>query len=165
LDHVEWFGLGPGEAYRDSRAAARVGRFDLPIEELQTPYLFPQENGNRSDVRWARIVDGAGRGLRIDGGDTDHGGSGGGGRSGGGPEGSARGRFELTVRRWTTEDLDRATNRCQLAAGPDVVVNLDAAINGLGTESCGPGVLPDHQLPAGRVHRAIGFSPEGAVGD
>ena len=51
---VEWFGGGPGEAYPDTRAAARVGRFVRTVEQLQTPYVFPQENGARVDVRWAR---------------------------------------------------------------------------------------------------------------
>ena len=60
LTEVEWFGGGPGEAYADSRHAARVGRYRHTIEQLQTPYVYPQENGNRLDVRWARVT-GAGR--------------------------------------------------------------------------------------------------------
>ena len=46
VERVEWFGRGPGEAYPDSRLAARVGRFSSPVEGLQTPYLLPQENGD-----------------------------------------------------------------------------------------------------------------------
>ncbi|HEV3497986.1 MAG TPA: glycoside hydrolase family 2 TIM barrel-domain containing protein, partial [Actinomycetes bacterium] len=52
LRRVEWFGRGPGEAYADTGRAARVGRFVATVEQLQTPYLYPQENGNRRDVRW-----------------------------------------------------------------------------------------------------------------
>ena len=67
LDRVEWFGRGPGEAYADTRRAARVGRFAATVDELQTPYVMPQENGNRADVRWATITDGRGAGLRVEG--------------------------------------------------------------------------------------------------
>ncbi|HEX4727924.1 MAG TPA: glycoside hydrolase family 2 TIM barrel-domain containing protein, partial [Jatrophihabitans sp.] len=56
LDTVEWFGGGPGEAYPDSRRAARIGRYRLSVDDWQTPYVYPQENGNRTGVRWARLT-------------------------------------------------------------------------------------------------------------
>jgi beta-galactosidase len=126
LDQVEWFGLGPGEAYRDSRQAVRVGRYRVTVAELQTPYVFPQENGNRAGVRWARITDGAGAGLRIGGEPT----------------------VNLSVRRWTAEDLDAARHPVDLRARDRTFVTIDHAHNGLGTGSCGPGVLSVHQLRA-----------------
>ncbi|MEH0474808.1 hypothetical protein QA943_39260 [Streptomyces sp. B21-097] len=46
--------LGPGEACPDSRQAAGVGLFRASVEELRTPYLRPQDNGNRADVRQPR---------------------------------------------------------------------------------------------------------------
>ncbi|TCO44560.1 beta galactosidase small subunit [Kribbella antiqua] len=52
---VTWFGLGPGQAYPDSRAAGRAGRYTSTIEDLQVPYLSPQENGTRSEVCWAEL--------------------------------------------------------------------------------------------------------------
>lgn len=58
-------GTGPGEAYPDSRQAVRVGRFRATVDELQTPYVRPQENGNRADIRWATFTDQAGNGLRV----------------------------------------------------------------------------------------------------
>ena len=128
LDVVEWFGGGPGEAYADSRQAARIGRHRRRVDELQTPYVYPQENGNRTAVRWARITAPDGTGLGIDGEPT----------------------FELTVRRWTTEDLDAARHPYDLRPGDRVVVNVDLGQNGLGSASCGPGVLPAYELPADR---------------
>ncbi|MFB7509429.1 glycoside hydrolase family 2 TIM barrel-domain containing protein, partial [Streptomyces broussonetiae] len=59
-DEVRWFGGGPGEAYADTRTASAVGRWHSTVDELQTPYLRPQENGARIDVRWAELG-----GLRI----------------------------------------------------------------------------------------------------
>ena len=51
VEDVSWFGLGPGEAYRDTRRATRVGRFSAPVGSLAVPYVRPQENGNRMHAR------------------------------------------------------------------------------------------------------------------
>ena len=140
LGDVEWFGGGPGEAYPDSREAARIGRYTAGIEDLQTPYVYPQENGNRTAVRWARITGADGTGVRLDGDPT----------------------FELTVRRWTTEDLDAARHPHDLRPRDLVYVNADLAQNGLGSASCGPGVAPGQQLAADRGYRfAVTFSRAG----
>jgi beta-galactosidase len=136
LQRVEWFGGGPGEAYRDSRRAARIGRHQATVDELQTPYAFPQENGSRIDVRWARLTDDHGAGLQITGEPT----------------------FDLTVRPWTSEDLDAATHPTQLRRRDLLSVNLDIAQNGLCTASCGPGVLPQHELRAGRAELRLHFA-------
>jgi beta-galactosidase len=133
---VEWFGLGPGEAYADTRRAALVGRYSATVDDLQTPYVFPQENGNRADVRWATLTNSAGVGLRI----TGH------------PV------FDLTVRRWTTEDLDVARHTSELKPRDRIYVNLDLAQNGIGSASCGPGVLPQYRLEPAPVAFEIGFS-------
>ncbi|KAF5989034.1 glycoside hydrolase, family 2, n-terminal [Fusarium bulbicola] len=50
-----WFGRGPGESYRDKKEAARFGQWSASIKDLQTNYEWPQENGNRSGVRWVQI--------------------------------------------------------------------------------------------------------------
>ena len=125
LDDVEWFGGGPGEAYADSNQAAVVGRYRCTVADLQTPYVYPQENGNRRGVRWAHLR-GPGTGMRIEGDPT----------------------FDLTVRRWTSEDLNAAQHTSDLQARNQVFVNLDLAQNGLGSASCGPGVLPAYELLA-----------------
>jgi beta-galactosidase len=56
IDTVDWYGKGPGDAYRDTTAAARLGRFRRSVDAMQTPYVRPQENGNRREVRWARLT-------------------------------------------------------------------------------------------------------------
>jgi beta-galactosidase len=124
LRRVEWFGRGPGEAYADTGRAARVGRFAATVEELQTPYLRPQENGNRREVRWATIGDGHGPAIRLQGQPT----------------------FDLTVRPWTSEHLDQARHPTDLVPDDRIWVNLDHAQQGIGSASCGPGVLPAYRL-------------------
>jgi beta-galactosidase len=121
LDRLEWFGRGPGEAYPDSDLAARVGRFSASVADLQTPYLMPQENGSRTEVRWATL----GGALRLEG----------------------RPHFELTVRPWTSETLAAARHPTDLVPDDDWLwVNADLAHQGLGSASCGPGVLPQYRL-------------------
>ncbi|MDR1824852.1 MAG: hypothetical protein LBR27_05920 [Bifidobacteriaceae bacterium] len=129
LANVAWFGLGPGETYPDSRAAARIGHFESMVAALQTPYVFPQENGHRSDVRWVRFLDKGGHGLEI----------------------SGRQAFGFTARPWTSETLDKARHASELVASERVWVTLDSAVQGLGSASCGPGPLSQYDLIAGPV--------------
>ncbi|KPI18397.1 glycoside hydrolase family 2 TIM barrel [Actinobacteria bacterium OK074] len=118
-DAVRWFGGGPGEAYPDTKSAAQLGRWESTVDALQTPYVYPQENGARADVRWAELG-----GLRIE----------------GDPE------FWFTARRWTTEQLDAARHRTDLTPGETVWVNLDHGQHGIGSQSCGPGPLEQYHL-------------------
>jgi beta-galactosidase len=120
-DAVRWYGGGPGEGYPDTKSASRLGRWESTVDGLQTPYVRPQENGARADVRWAEIG-----GLRIE----------------GDPE------FSFGARRWTTEQLDAATHLTDLTPGDTVWVNLDHGLHGIGSGSCGPGVLPQYRLRA-----------------
>ncbi|MFE9833938.1 glycoside hydrolase family 2 TIM barrel-domain containing protein [Streptomyces sp. NPDC005551] len=118
-DRVTWFGGGPGEAYPDTKSASRLGRWEASVDALQTPYVRPQENGARAGVRWVRLG-----GLRVE----------------GDPE------FWFTARRWTTEQLDAADHLTDLEPGDTVWVNLDHGQQGIGSQSCGPGALPQYQL-------------------
>ncbi|MEH0550619.1 glycoside hydrolase family 2 TIM barrel-domain containing protein [Streptomyces sp. B21-101] len=129
--HAQWFGGGPGEAYPDTRAASMLGWWDASIEELQTPYVRPQENGARADVRWAELG-----GLRIEGDPA----------------------FWFSARRWTTEQLDAARHPTDLTPGDTVWVNLDHGQHGIGSQSCGPGPLPRYFLNAEPVEFSFVFS-------
>jgi beta-galactosidase len=137
--NAEWFGPGPGESYRDTNQAARVGRFAMTVDEMQTPYVFSQENGHRGDVRWARLTDGAGAGIRFEGDPV----------------------FGFTARRWTSEDLDAAHHTFDLMPRDAVYVNLDLAQHGIGSASCGPGVLPRHRLAAEPAEFRVVLRPVG----
>lgn len=130
-ERVEWFGGGPGEAYPDTRAASMLGRWNASVDELQTPYVRPQENGARADVRWAELG-----GLRID----------------GDPE------FWFSARRWTNEQLDAARHLTDLRSGDTVWVNLDHGQHGIGSQSCGPGPLPRYFLRAEPAQFSFVFS-------
>ena len=138
ISSVEWLGLGPGEAYVDSTQAVRLGRYSLSVDELQTPYVYPQENGNRRSVRWLSLRAGSGAGVHI---------------------AAASGTFDFSVRRWTSADLEAARHTTDLVARSSVYLNLDVGQNGLGTASCGPGVLPQYELHAGPASLDLLFTP------
>ena len=62
---VRFFGLGPEENYIDRREGARLGLYEYAAEENLTPYLMPQESGNRTGVRWAEVTNDRGQGLKL----------------------------------------------------------------------------------------------------
>ena len=64
-DRVRFYGLGPEENYIDRREGARLGIWDYRATENLTPYLLPQECGNRTGVRWAEITNARGQGLKL----------------------------------------------------------------------------------------------------
>jgi beta-galactosidase/evolved beta-galactosidase subunit alpha len=126
LDRVVWLGRGPGESYADSKQAAQFGLWRASVDELWTPYVRPQENGNRADTRWVALHDTSGTGLLAAGDPT----------------------LDFSAHRFTTEDLDRAEHTYELVPRPTITLHLDYRQNGLGSGSCGPGVMPAHQLRA-----------------
>ncbi|MFJ2633349.1 glycoside hydrolase family 2 TIM barrel-domain containing protein [Streptomyces sp. NPDC087422] len=143
LDRVEWYGGGPGEAYPDTRAASRIGRYTGTVDGLQTPYVRPQENGARADVRWARLRRADGTGLHVEG----------------------EPPFWFTARPWSTGELDRATHPHELTRSEVLWVHLDHALHGMGSAACGPDVLPRHQLRAAPAAFAFTFMSLPAAAD
>jgi beta-galactosidase len=123
LEHVEWFGRGPHETYPDRRRAGLIGRFRASVADLATPYIRPQENGGRADVRWIRLADAGGRGIRIT---------------------FDRPR-QVSATHFRAADLAAATHDVELVPRPETVVHFDAAHRGLGTASCGPDTLPEYR--------------------
>ena len=124
LGFVSWYGLGPHETYADSRQAGRMGIYDARVDALLTPYVRPQENGNRMDTRWVALTDRQGIGL------------------------IARGRptLEFSAHRFLPRDFEAAKHHADLQPRPFIVLNLDGRQRGLGTASCGPDVLPAYEL-------------------
>ena len=136
IENVSWFGRGPGEAYRDTHRATRVGRFSAPASGLATPYVRPQENGNRMHARRLSLSGDAGRSLGVTG--NPH--------------------FDFTVRRWSPQLLAAARHAPDLVPDGRTYVHLDAAHHGIGSGSCGPRVLPGHTLVAHTVACTLRFS-------
>ena len=64
-NQVNWYGRGPHENYQDRNSAAFVGLYNANVEDLYFPYIRPQENGYKTDVRWITFTDNAGKGVKI----------------------------------------------------------------------------------------------------
>lgn len=124
FETAHWYGHGPYECYPDRHAACPIGRYELPIDDLAVPYIFPQENGARCGVRWLELFRRDGSGLRC--------------------EFLTPGLF--TARRCTTADLDHATHEAELPRHATLSLHLDIAQNGIGLHSCGPMLTPSRQL-------------------
>ena len=115
MRRVTWFGRGPGESYVDTKQAGRFGQYAFDVDDLYTPYVFPQEFGNRMDVSWVSLTDTHGTGLLVIGDPTTN----------------------FSAMRFTAEDLEKARHTCELTPRDEVVLNLDYKHNGIGSASCG----------------------------
>ena len=123
LDRVSWYGRGPGESYVDSKQANRFGVYSCTVDELYTPYVYPQDNGNRTDVRWVSFTNIRGMGLLA-----------------------VMPNLNFSAHRFTAQDLENAQHTCDLVPRDEITLNLDYRHQGLGSASCGPGVLPQYEL-------------------
>ena len=66
-DHFSWYGRGPWENYADRKTAAQIGTYNSSVADQYVPYVRPQENGYKTDVRWLTLTNEAGEGIRIEG--------------------------------------------------------------------------------------------------
>lgn len=130
LDLLEWFGQGPWESYPDRSGGAPVGHHSVPVDELFTPYLRPQESGGRHGVRSFTLSAADATGLTV----------------------TLDAPRQVSVTRYRAEDLTAVTHHDQLVPRAGCVVHIDAAHRGLGTASCGPDTFPSYLVAPG-VHR------------
>ncbi|MHB1317118.1 MAG: beta-galactosidase, LacZ type [Anaerolineae bacterium] len=124
LETMTWFGRGPQESYIDRLAGASVGRYTGTVDEQCVPYVMPQENGNKTDVRWVALTDQNGFGLLA----------------------AGQPYLEVGAHHYTTENLTRALHTNELEWEPEVTLNLDYRQMGLGGASCGPATRQEYVL-------------------
>ncbi len=136
-DNVQWYGLGPGESYSDTKGGVRLGRWMAPVDALFFNYVKPQENGNRTETRWAAFADSRGCGVLV----------------------TADRLFDFSASRYTQENLSEAKHTVDLEPQEFITLNLDIAQNGIGTASCGPGVLDAYKLAPGPFEIKFRFRP------
>jgi len=129
VEHAKWFGRGPGETYADSREGSRFGVYARSVDDMQTAYEVPQENGNHVDTRWLEIG-----GLRVE------------------------GDFDFTARRWTSHALERADHRHELTDSGKVWLNIDHHQMGVGSASVGPTLPEAYRVPRERTTWTVRLS-------
>ncbi|MBN2450729.1 MAG: DUF4981 domain-containing protein [Lentisphaeria bacterium] len=138
FEHLVWFGRGPHENYVDRKAGAPVGRYTGTVDEQFVPYVMPQENGHKTDVRWFQLDNGQ-VGIRF----------------------VAAGLCEFSVHHVTPQDLFRCfhTTDVEDVRRPETVICLDHRHRGLGTGSCGPQTLPQYCVEPGVYRFAYTMVP------
>ncbi len=129
LEHYVWYGRGPHENYSDRKTSAPVGVYESTVDEQYEPYVYPQDNGNKTDVRWVALRNAEGYGLLATAMPS---------------EGTPT--LDVSAHHYTTHDLDAARHTHELVRRPDITLNLDLLQAGLGGASCGPGTLPQYQV-------------------
>jgi beta-galactosidase len=114
-DRVTWFGRGPHETMWDRRSGAAVGRYSSRVAQLVTDYVRPQENGNRTDVRWVTLTNSGGDGVLI----ADAGGT----------------LLSYSARPYTQQDLAAASHIHELPHRENVTVCVDYKQRGVGGDT------------------------------
>ncbi len=126
FNQVSWLGRGPQESYPDSFRGQRLGRYHARVEDLTTPYIVPQENGSHFETTWVAVTNERGIGLLA----------------------VAETELSFSAQRFTSGQLESATNRCLLTPEDGTFLHLDWRQQGLGSASCGPEALAQHELRA-----------------
>lgn len=67
FSNLKWFGRGPHENYSDRKTSAFVGLYESSVADQYVPYIRPQENGYKTDVRWLTLTDDSGSGILVQG--------------------------------------------------------------------------------------------------
>ncbi|MCT4564966.1 MAG: beta-galactosidase subunit alpha [Maledivibacter sp.] len=124
FENATWYGRGEGENYVDSKEASPFGIYSKHVEDLYTPYIYPQENGNRSDVKWVSLTDKRGIGLIVVGEEL----------------------INFSAHYYETEDFEKAKHTVDLKKKDFITFNIDHKQNGLGSASWGQEQLPQHKL-------------------
>ncbi|MHC4512147.1 MAG: beta-galactosidase, LacZ type [Planctomycetota bacterium] len=136
--HLAWVGRGPHETYADRKVGAQIGFFQGTVPEQFTPYVHPQETGNKEDVYTALLRDDTGSGLLV----------------------IAAPTMSLSALPYTAQEIDGADHPTQLPVATDrVVLCLDHAQNGLGGGSCGPRPLSEYLLRPKTFNFAFTLAP------
>ena len=121
---MTWYGRNPGKSYVDSKETTLLGRYTALVEDLHTPYVRPQESGNRTDTRWVTFTDQRDVGVHVTGDAT----------------------FDFSAHRFGITDLDEAAHDHELPRRDEIRVSLDHRHCGLGTGSCVPATLEECRL-------------------
>ena len=143
FNQFAWAGLGPHESYPDRRESVKFGVYRGTVADQFENYIRPQENGNKSDVRWAAVTNCLGIGLLA----------------------TAQPLCNTSVHHFTPADLTLAEHTYDLKPRPQTIWHLDHAIGGLGSQSCGPGPQPQYLLNAKETHFVVRFTPISSAPD
>ena len=123
LSAARYFGMGPQESYCDKHQAASHGLYHANVDDLHEDYIRPQENGSHYDCEYVELNN-----SRY------------------GIVASAEKAFSFNASYYTQEELEKKTHNYELTESDSVVFCVDYALNGIGSNSCGPVVLDQYRF-------------------
>ena len=123
LSAVRYFGMGPQESYCDKHQAASHGLYRADVGDLHEDYIRPQENGSHYDCEYVELNNSR-YGIVV----------------------SAENAFSFNASYYTQEELEEKTHNYELTESDSVVFCVDYALNGIGSNSCGPVVLEQYRF-------------------
>ena len=123
LSDARYFGMGPQESYRDKHQAASHGLYWANVDDLHEDYIRPQENGSHYDCEYVELNN-----SRY------------------GIVASAEKAFSFNASYYTQEEFEKKTHNYELTESDSVVLCVDYALNGIGSNSCGPVVLDQYRF-------------------
>jgi beta-galactosidase len=130
FENVEYFGRGPMENYSDRKRGFDVGVYKNTVAGLMTPYEKPMDAGNHEDVRWVKITDAEGNGMKAT------------------ADGSL---LQFTAIPYTDEVMEETEYRVDLPESESTVLCLSCRTLGVGSASCGPKPLNQYIIYASPV--------------
>ncbi len=113
LRHVTWYGRGPHETHCDRKTGGKLGRYELAVEALHHPYVFPQLNGNRTDVRWLQLTNSKTFGIRF----------------------TADTVLQFVAHDYSDEDIENATHDHEITHRDFIEVQVDHQQMGIGGDN------------------------------
>ena len=123
LSAARYFGMGPQESYCDKHQAASHGLYRADVGDLHEDYIRPQENGSHYDCEYVELNNSR-YGIVV----------------------SAEKAFSFNASYYTQEELEKKTHNYELIESDSVVFCVDYALNGIGSNSCGPVVLEQYRF-------------------
>ncbi len=123
LSDARYFGMGPKESYRDKHQASSHGLYRANVRDLHEDYIRPQENGSHYDCGYVELNN-----SRY------------------GMAAFSESTFSFNASYYTQEELEKKTHNYELAESDSVVFCVDYALNGIGSNSCGPVVLDQYRF-------------------
>ena len=123
LSAARYFGMGPQESYCDKHQAASHGLYQANVDDLHEDYIRPQENGSHYDCEYVELNNSR-YGIVV----------------------SAENAFSFNASYYTQEELEEKTHNYELIESDSVVFCVDYALNGIGSNSCGPVVLEQYRF-------------------
>src|SRR5690606_11800035 len=138
--NISWYGRGPMENYIDKNYGADLGRYVLPIDQFMENYVVPQENANRTDLRWMQLTSPDGRGLKV----------------------IADSLLSMSAWPYTEMSIQQARHTIDLKPAGFITLNIDLIQMGVGgNDSWSPVAAPleQYQIQPGPYHYAFYLTP------